>query len=142
MGKRIKFRAEGIYSKSQIFINGKNAGSHDGGATPFEFDITDLIKTGRNEIIILVSDHSDASRLDAMTYYAHFSIGGIWRIPEIFTVEPLHISKLAIQTDFDNSYHNAELHVDMSIVNEQDDEVRDAEIKFVLHNPDNMPRRT
>ena len=135
-GKRIKFRSEGIYSKCEVWVNGKRVGSHDGGATPFELDITSAAKTGSDNIIqVLISDHSTAGDLDAMSYYAHFSLGGIWRPLEVFSVEPMHISRLALTTNFDKAYRDAELSVDLDIANEQVSPVKDSEIKLNLLDP-------
>jgi len=135
-GKRIKFRSDGIYSRSEVWVNGKRLGGHDGGSTPFELDITEAAKPGaENSICVLAHDSSDARNLDAMTYYAHLNLGGIWRPVELFCVEPAHISRLAITTDFDDLYQDAELSADLDLVNEQMHEVKDAVLRLECFDP-------
>lgn len=135
-GKRIKFRSDGIYSRAEVWINGKRVGAHDGGSTPFELDITDAAKPGaENSIYMLVHDSSDAGNLDGMSYYAHLNMGGIWRPLELFCVESAHISRLAITTDFDDSYQNAELIADVEIANEQAMVIRDANLVLKCIDP-------
>lgn len=46
--------------RTEVFINGKSAGSHEGGYDPFYFDITALLKPGKNqEVTIRVWDPTD-----------------------------------------------------------------------------------
>ena len=45
-GNRVKIRFNGVYSKSLIYVNGEVAGSHHGGFTAFEIDITDHVHFG------------------------------------------------------------------------------------------------
>ncbi len=35
-----------------VWVNGKQAGHHEGGFTPFNFDITDLMQNGENVVIV------------------------------------------------------------------------------------------
>lgn len=50
----------GVDWQADVFINGKKAGTHKGGFSAFSFDITNLIKKGRNqEIAVRVWDPSD-----------------------------------------------------------------------------------
>ncbi|HEX3598904.1 MAG TPA: glycoside hydrolase family 2 TIM barrel-domain containing protein [Lacipirellulaceae bacterium] len=46
--------------KCDVFINGKPTDSHTGGYVPFTVDITDAIKDGENELIVSVTDPTDA----------------------------------------------------------------------------------
>lgn len=56
-GKRVVLRFEAVAHHSVVFVNGKSIGEHLGGFEPFEFDITDVIKLGEeNELIVGVTD--------------------------------------------------------------------------------------
>ena len=53
-----------MYSEATVWINGKEAGRHLGGFTPFELDVTDLVKPGEENLIALaVKNGSLADRL-------------------------------------------------------------------------------
>jgi hypothetical protein len=135
-GKRIKLRAEGIYSKAEAWVNGERTGSHDGGATPVEWDISAAAKPGaENLLTILVTDHSDADDLSAMSFYAHFNLGGIWRPLEVFCVEPAHVARLAVETRFDSAARDAELELNLDLVNEQSKAIPDAQLSVRLFDP-------
>lgn len=50
----------GVDWQADVFVNGKKAGTHKGGFSAFSFDITNLIKKGKNqEIAVRVWDPSD-----------------------------------------------------------------------------------
>ena len=42
--------------ESIVFINGKEIGKHTGGFTPFNFEITDFVKSGENSIVVKVDN--------------------------------------------------------------------------------------
>ena len=134
-GKRIKLRADGIYSRAEIWVNGHRVGGHVG-VVPFELDISDAAKFGEaNEIAVLVTDHSFASEIDRMSFYAYWNLAGIWRPIEVFCVEPAHVSRLAVSTDFDENYRDADLLVDVDVSNEQGREVKDAALNLSVRDP-------
>ena len=129
-GKRIRLRAEAIYSSCEVWLNGNRVGSHDGGATPLELDLSDAAKPGEaNDLCIRVNARSKASLIDNMSVYAYMEIAGIWRPIELFCVEPTHVARLTYATTFDKQYKDAELAVDVKVVNEQ---AKAAEAKLAL----------
>ena len=108
-GKRIKLLAEAIYSHAQVWVNGKRVGAHEGGFTPFELDITDMVKPGaENEILVLVDARTMASDLDNASYFAYFELAGIWQPIEVFATSPTYLSHLTVTTDFDKRLSRCE----------------------------------
>lgn len=65
---------------ANMFINGKKAGSHAGGYTPFRLEITDFIVTGQNIINVSVADYSDTKEYSKGKQ--KFKRGGIWYSPQ------------------------------------------------------------
>ena len=47
-------RFEGVYMNSAVWINGKKAGEWKYGYSTFEFDISELVKKGLNDILVIV----------------------------------------------------------------------------------------
>jgi hypothetical protein len=135
-GKRIKLRADGIYSKCEAWLNGVRIGSHDGGATPVEFDLTDAAKLGGdNTLDIFIWGRSPAARIDNMSVYAYFEVAGIWRPIEVFAVEPAHVSRVNWAVDFDSGYRNADLAVNATVANAHNSPVGDGRLSVRLKDP-------
>ena len=45
--------------EARVWINGKFAGAHRGGQTPFGLDVTDLLNTGENSIVVRAEDQPE-----------------------------------------------------------------------------------
>jgi hypothetical protein len=119
-GRRIRLRAEAIYSSCEVWLNGQRVGSHDGGATPFELDLSEAAKPGGpNDLCLRVNGRSKAAAFDNMSTYAYFEVAGIWRSLEMFCVEPVHVARLTYATEFDQDYRDAVLTTKVKVVNEQ-----------------------
>jgi beta-galactosidase len=135
-GKRIKLRADGIYSQCEAWLNGVRIGSHDGGATPLEFDLTEAANPGgKNTLDVFIRGRSPAARIDNMSVYAYFEIAGIWRPIEVFAVEPGHPSRVHWTVDYDSGYGNADLVVDATVANAQDAPVGEGKLWVRLLDP-------
>ena len=55
-GKRVFLNFGAADHLTTVLVNGKLAGRHKGGYTPFKFDVTDLVNDGENEIFVLCED--------------------------------------------------------------------------------------
>jgi beta-galactosidase/beta-glucuronidase len=53
-GNRLMLEFGAVDYFSEVFVNGKRVGEHEGGYTPFTFDITDALKAGANELVVRV----------------------------------------------------------------------------------------
>ena len=116
-GKRVKLRFDGVSSESVVYLNGKKVGSHMGGMTPFEIDITDGLKAGENLLSLSVRSESLADMLGSLTQYAAHQIGGITRKVTLFAVPEVHLSDLRIVTDMDEKFNDAQLKVYAAVTN-------------------------
>lgn len=131
-GQRIKLRADGIQSWCRIWVNNKNAGSHLGGFTAFELDITNLVKTGTNKIFIAVQNESIADSLASTTQYAAFQIGGIFRKIYLQAVPEINFSDVKIEAGLADNYIDGTLRIHYVIRNQGKAKVENLKVKYAL----------
>ena len=118
-GQRIKLRCDAIYSDAKVWINGAEAGEHEGGFTPFELDISDFLEPGgENTIVIMVKSESFSDVLSLGSRYAQHPLGGIRHKIYLFCVPELNIASLHVSTVFDKEFSNATMQVMLDIANE------------------------
>ncbi|MBR5748247.1 MAG: beta-glucuronidase, partial [Prevotella sp.] len=63
---------------SRVWVNGKEAGHHIGGFTPFNYDISDLLKEGENVVIVKVDNKRHAEDVPTQIF-DWWNYGGITR---------------------------------------------------------------
>ena len=130
---RLKLRFDGVYSGAEVWVNGQRAAYHEGGATPFELDITDAAKPGENLLAVRVSEHTRTSDdLDKMSLYADFPLAGIMRSVYLFRVPEAHIGALALTTRFKNQYKDGVVTGRIAVLNESDRPLGEASLHFIL----------
>ena len=85
---------EGCMGKTRVFINGNPVGSHVYGYTPFVFDIRKFLRTGDNEIQVIVHTDDDPNG-------RWYSGAGLYRGVNLLTAPALHIAHdgLYVYTD-------------------------------------------
>jgi len=136
-GRRIKLRFDGVYSGAEVWFNGMRMGSHEGGFSPFELDVTRAAHIGGDNLLaVLVREKTLSSHLDNMSYYANFPLSGIFRTVKLFSLPETHVRRFQVETVFDSAYKNATLRLDLSIENESDREVSGAQLVFALQDPE------
>ena len=59
---RVLLNFDGVYFNSTVFVNGREAGTWTYGYSAFEFDITDLLHEGDNEILVRVLHEAPNTR--------------------------------------------------------------------------------
>ena len=81
---------EGANQVTELFVNGVSAGVHIGGYTAFCFEVTELLRQGNNEMMVLVdnSHNPDIPPLSAdFTFW-----GGIYRDITLVVTPRVHVS--------------------------------------------------
>lgn len=84
-----------------VYLNGKKLGRHVGGFTPFNYDVTDVIKAGENHLIVKVDNKRNANNIPT-DIFDWWNYGGITRDVMLAEVEPTYIQDYSLQLDKSN----------------------------------------
>ncbi len=60
--QRVLLKFGAVDYEARVWVNGKEIGNHRGGSTPFDFDVTDALKTTGNTLTVRVEDHFDCTQ--------------------------------------------------------------------------------
>ena len=79
-----------------VWVNGKKAGHHVGGFTPFNYDISDLLKKGENTIIVKVDNKRHAEDVPTQIF-DWWNYGGITRDVKLVKVPLVYMQDYNLQ---------------------------------------------
>ncbi len=113
-GNEIMLHFEGVKSAFYIWVNGQKVGYSQGSCTPAEFDITDYVKTGQNNISVEVYRWSDGSYLEDQDYWR---LSGIYRDVYLYSVPKIHIWDYSLTSTFNDNLSEANLTIDLELKN-------------------------
>lgn len=120
LGKILRLRFEAVDYRARVWLNGQEAGGHDGGFTPFELDVSRAAKAGTNRLAVRVSDvgrdfrasycglpgweKTTSKRFDGLTFSEipagfqdwreGFDHGGIWQPVSLIATDPVYVPDL------------------------------------------------
>ena len=89
-GKRAFLRFGAADYHTMIYLNGHRVGEHDGGYTPFSFDITDFLRPGENNIVVAIDSERSAETIPP-TVTDWETYGGITRDVKIVTTPDTYV---------------------------------------------------
>ena len=81
---------------THVYVNGRKVGHHEGGFTPFNFDITDELVNGENFVIVKVDNKRHAEDVPTQIF-DWWNYGGITRDVLLVDVAPLYIENYSLQ---------------------------------------------
>ena len=96
--KRYFLHFEAANQSTTVTFNGKVLGKHDGGYTPFSFEVTDLLREKDNFLIVGVNNKRDADDIPAEVH-DWFNHGGITRDVKLIEVPDTFINNYFISLD-------------------------------------------
>ena len=106
-GKRTLLHFGAVDFEATIWVNGALVGSHRGGSDPFDFDVTDYLHTGANELVVQVADPTSTGdqprgkqRLDPHGIW-YTAVSGIWQTVWLEPVPDLYIKEVRATPDID-----------------------------------------
>ncbi len=109
-GKRILIHFGAVDYHATVFVNGKRAGDHRGGYTPFSFDITSLLCEGENTVTVTAFDdvkdklQPSGKQCEAPENHGCFytRCTGIWQTVWLEALPDEYIEKVKILPDVKN----------------------------------------
>ncbi len=113
-GKRVFVHFDGVDSAFYVWVNGKQVGYSEDSRTPAEFDITDFVKDGTNQIAVEVYRFSDGSYLEDQDFWR---LSGIYRDVYLRAENAVAIDDLHVLATLDDDYRDGKLTVRARIKN-------------------------
>lgn len=103
--KIVRLRFGAVNYIAEVWLNDEVVGFHEGGYTPFEFDISDLLKfEGDNFLVlrvlgpILTRDISiDGIGQEEMPHWRGAIAGGIWQLVQLIATEPTYVRDVFVE---------------------------------------------
>ena len=89
-GRRTLLYFGAVNYDAHVYVNGKKAGHHQGGFTPFNYDVTGLLKDGENQIIVKVDNKRHAEDVPTQIF-DWWNYGGITRDVLLVSVAPTYV---------------------------------------------------
>ncbi|WP_242205226.1 glycoside hydrolase family 2 TIM barrel-domain containing protein [Aestuariivivens insulae] len=97
-----------------VWINGKAIGFAKGSKVPIEFDVTDYLVNGENDVTVMVYRWCDGSYLEGQDTWR---ISGIERNVYLYQVPDVHIEDVFAKATLDETYNNGILDVSIDLSN-------------------------
>ena len=114
-GEKVYLYFEGVYSRSEVFVNGHSVGKRPNGYVSFMYDVTPFVEAGKPAVIAVRVDHS--LQADSRWYTG----SGIYRNVWMVTAGPVHIAQWGVYCHTRSaSTGKAVLTVETEIQNESD----------------------
>lgn len=108
--KQIYIEFEGASAFCEVYVNGEQVTTHDGGYSTFRANITEKVKVGSNVLSVMVSNEDVSHIYPQMADFTFY--GGLYRDVKLLTVDNTH---------FDLDYFGGNgVHVTSEIVEERD----------------------
>ena len=83
---------------AHVYVNGKKAGHHVGGFTPFNYDVTEMLRDGENTVIVKVDNKRHAEDVPTQIF-DWWNYGGITRDVLLVSVEPTYLENYKLYLD-------------------------------------------
>ncbi len=107
-GRRVFIHFDGVDSAFYLWVNGTRIGFSKDSRTPAEFDITDFVRAGMNQIAVEVFRWSDGSYLEDQDMWR---LSGIFRPVYLYSTAAARIRDFTVRTDLDASNRDATLQI-------------------------------
>ncbi|MDH6311292.1 beta-galactosidase [Parabacteroides sp. PFB2-10] len=110
-GEKVYLYFEGVYNRSEVFLNGHSLGKRPNGYISFMYDATPYVEYGKENVIDVRVDHSQSA--DSRWYTG----SGIYRHVWLVYANPVHISQWGVFAYPEVKKNQGTLHIEVEISN-------------------------
>ena len=132
--KNVFLHFDGLYSAAFVWINGQYVGYTQGGNNDHEFDISEHVTTGENNICVQVFRWSDASYLEGQDM---FHMSGMHRDVYLYATPKTFVRDHYITAELNSDYTSGKMDVEIEVEN-RGEAIAKKEISISLLDPDGM----
>ena len=118
-GKRIFLHFGGVKAAFQVWLNGQEMGYSQDSMLPAEFEITDLVIPGENQLSVMVYRFCDGSFLEDQDMWY---LNGIFRDVYVYCTPRVRIEDFYLQCSLDEHYRDAVFLADFTMSSLDPDE--------------------
>lgn len=95
-GRRLFVHFGAANYRADVFLNGEPVGSHEGGFTPFQFELTDKLKQGENRLLVHVDNRRRRDAVPSLGF-DWFNYGGLTRSVHLVELPTRHVRDYQLQ---------------------------------------------
>ncbi|NME70369.1 glycoside hydrolase family 2 TIM barrel-domain containing protein [Flammeovirga aprica] len=129
-GKNVFLHFAGVNSAFYVWVNGKQVGYAQGSKTGIEFDVTEYVKTGANDIAVEVYRWCDGSYLEDQDFWR---LSGIERDVFLFATEKTFVRDIKLNPSLDTeNYTDGLLSYSIDIQNSSAKKQKGLELQLAL----------
>lgn len=110
-GEKVYLYFEGVYNRSEVFVNGNSLGKRPSGYISFMYDATPYIKYGENNVVAVRVDHSQSA--DSRWYTGSGIYRNVWAV----YAPPLHIAEWGVYAYSETTKNGYNLNVEVNLDN-------------------------
>ena len=110
-GKKLYVYFEGVYNRSEVFINGTSLGKRPNGYISFRYDLTPYLRYGEDNVLAVKVDHSQDA--DSRWYTGSGIYRNVWLVP----AEPVHLEQWGVYAYPTVDKNKGTLHVQVALAN-------------------------
>jgi len=129
-GKRIRLHFEGVESAYYVWVNGQYVGYSENSFTDHEFDVTDKLKQGENNIAVQVFRWCDGSWLEDQDF---IRLAGIFRDVYLYATPKAHIQDFQLNPTLDDNYIDGILNANVWVDNFGESSVNGYNLELCLY---------
>ncbi len=96
--KRYLLHFGAVNYQAVVYVNGKKAGAHEGGFTPFQFDVSDCLQDGENFVVVKADNRRERDQVPAVNT-DWWNYGGITRPVRLLEMGRTYVADYRIQLD-------------------------------------------